>query len=329
MLTLYALTVSNGYYHTMGGASGGCIRSDIGDVRLNHVVVEQCKVVSDSGRGKGGGISTNGGNTTLIASRISGNVAKGAGHNSLGGVYSRISVSAKYSSIIGNEAVYGDGGGISARGGATLFASTLADNLAGRGGGLQADGKLISVLDSTISGNVAHEHGGALQLSYDAVVANSTIAFNHQDGSDYAGALFFYGPPNGTLTLQSSIVADNTATAANTLADVYIYEGHGSLAGSDNLVMASNSFDPAVIAIMSDPKLGPLQFNGGATRTHMLLPGSPALGKGNTTGLPAPFDANDQRGPGYPRTTGAGASVDIGAVQFDSIFADDFNSPLF
>jgi len=35
---------------------------------------------------------------------------------------------------------------------------------------------------------------------------------------------------------------------------------------------------------------------------------------------------NDQRGDGYPRTTGANASVDIGAFQFDSIFADGFDT---
>jgi hypothetical protein len=40
--------------------------------------------------------------------------------------------------------------------------------------------------------------------------------------------------------------------------------------------------------------------------------------------LPAVF-ASDQRGAGYPRTTGLTGSVDLGSVQFDSIFADTFN----
>jgi hypothetical protein len=34
---------------------------------------------------------------------------------------------------------------------------------------------------------------------------------------------------------------------------------------------------------------------------------------------------NDQRGIGYARTSGPAASVDIGAVQFDSIFAGSFD----
>src|SRR5262249_20072644 len=40
-----------------------------------------------------------------------------------------------------------------------------------------------------------------------------------------------------------------------------------------------------------DPLLGPLQDNGGLTRTHALLPGSPALDAGHSGGL-----STDQRG---------------------------------
>ena len=92
-------------------------------------------------------------------------------------------------------------------------------------------------------------------------------------------------------------------------------------AGTDNLVIASNvPSPPGVITVTSDPKLGPLQFNGGWTRTHALLPGSPALGMGNDTGSLT----HDQRGVGYPRTSGPNATTDIGAVQFDTIFAHGF-----
>ena len=43
------------------------------------------------------------------------------------------------------------------------------------------------------------------------------------------------------------------------------------------------------------------------------------------SGLP-PTITTDQRGNGYPRTTGPNTSVDLGATQFDSIFVDSFNS---
>ena len=49
------------------------------------------------------------------------------------------------------------------------------------------------------------------------------------------------------------------------------------------------------IANPIDPLLGPLQMNGGATFTHALLLGSPAIDQGNSFGEPT-----DQRGhPGH------------------------------
>jgi len=55
----------------------------------------------------------------------------------------------------------------------------------------------------------------------------------------------------------------------------------------------------------------------------MLRPGSPALSKGNNNR----GNAFDQRGSRFPRQTGTGisVSVDIGAVQFDSLYADGFD----
>jgi hypothetical protein len=59
----------------------------------------------------------------------------------------------------------------------------------------------------------------------------------------------------------------------------------------------------------TDPMLGPLADNGGPTRTHALLPGSPAIDHGsNPAGLVA-----DQRGGLFLRTVGAAA--DIGAFE--------------
>ncbi|HVT31931.1 MAG TPA: choice-of-anchor Q domain-containing protein [Rhodanobacteraceae bacterium] len=330
-LALNALTVSDGHYHPAAGpAYGGCIDSDSGDVVLSHVVVRNCVAISDGNWTKGGGVHAR--NVSLIASSVSGNQAGNSGTSTMGGgVYALQTILSWYSAISGNEAPGGFGGGLAARNGTTLIASTIEGNHAGKGGGFYAGDAAVGVFDSTISGNSASDFASALEGRNSIVIANSTIAFNHQDSSDTAGAIVLGNGnnPNSTLTLQSSIVADNTATAANTAADIFIYPGAGSLAGADNLVISSNVSDPAVITLTSDPKLAPLAFNGGPTRTHILLPGSPALGKGNIDGLPAPWNTTDQRGVGYPRTSGPAATIDIGAVQFDSIFADGLDSFLF
>jgi hypothetical protein len=69
--------------------------------------------------------------------------------------------------------------------------------------------------------------------------------------------------------------------------------------------------------INTDPKLGPLQDNGGPTSTHALLPTSPAIDAGDDSVLGDPYNlTTDQRGPGFPRK--ACAHVDIGAYEFMS-----------
>ena len=64
-----------------------------------------------------------------------------------------------------------------------------------------------------------------------------------------------------------------------------------------------------------------MQDNGGVTRTHALLPGSPAIDAGNNS---ANLD-NDQRGNNFPRKVDA--APDIGAFEFNSdiIFINGFN----
>jgi hypothetical protein len=60
---------------------------------------------------------------------------------------------------------------------------------------------------------------------------------------------------------------------------------------------------------VTDPKLGSLQANGGPTKTHALLTGSPAINKGSTT------LATDQRGVSRPQ----GAADDVGAFELQMV----------
>jgi hypothetical protein len=92
-----------------------------------------------------------------------------------------------------------------------------------------------------------------------------------------------------------------------------------TISGHNNIIMAHQAGTTVPVdTIADDPMLGPLQDNGGETRTLALKPGSPAIDKGGTTGL-----SFDQRG--SPRIVGSEA--DIGAFEFDPdhIFANGFN----
>jgi hypothetical protein len=71
-----------------------------------------------------------------------------------------------------------------------------------------------------------------------------------------------------------------------------------------------------------DPLLGPLQNNGGPTKTHALLAGSPAIDHGDNSAVDPTtqkLPTTDQRGAGHPRPkdgNGDGlAVVDIGAFE--------------
>lgn len=71
--------------------------------------------------------------------------------------------------------------------------------------------------------------------------------------------------------------------------------------------------------INTDPMLGPLQDNGGATFTHALLPGSPAIDAGKNFAA----GSTDQRGSGFVRTfdnasianANGGDGTDVGAYE--------------
>ena len=72
--------------------------------------------------------------------------------------------------------------------------------------------------------------------------------------------------------------------------------------------------------ILADPKLGPLQNNGGPTQTHALLSGSPAIDAGNPSGCRDHLGAlitTDQRGAArhFDGNNDGTARCDMGAVE--------------
>jgi hypothetical protein len=115
----------------------------------------------------------------------------------------------------------------------------------------------------------------------------------------------------GAITINSTIVARNHDSSGPATPDLFgdvaadfslIGNSAGGIAtGAHNLV--------GTAAHPIDPKLGPLANNGGPTKTHALLPGSPALNAGaNVDGL-----TFDQRGHGFNRVVGS--APDIGAYE--------------
>lgn len=328
---------------SVSGNTGGGLYDQGGSLVLANSFVENNRT-SGSGGGLAitSGFNPNGyvsylnGSVSLTNVTISGNIAQYNG----GGLYIE-GISGRYSfgqsqaildrvSITGNLAT--SGGGLYNQGGTVdLFASTVSSNHAHSGGGLDnftypftriRNVSQMTLTDSTVSGNVAHDFGGGL-LNYDGTLTltNATISGNSATvagGGLYNGGYFDVarltlanttisrnsaGYVGGGLFNRYSTSSDNynTVTMANTIIagqfspdDIEGDTAH--ITGSHNL-------------IGGNPMLAPLGNYGGPTRTMPPLPGSPALDAGSNAladGL-----STDQRG--FTRIVNG--TVDIGAVE--------------
>jgi CSLREA domain-containing protein len=230
----------------------------------------------------GGGIAS-AGTLTLLRDTIANNEAIAAGNNAGGGVNSTGILTVTQSTIAGNRAY--NGGGIAFSGTATIADSTIADN---RAGGLGSNGD---------GGGISGSGGSSLGLT------GSTVADNHAFNGAGSGG----GIDVPAVTLTSSIVANNRAHESNGSAS---YVDNCTNAATSNGHNLSDGHDCGLTATGDrqdvDPRLGPLQDNGGPTDTEALLASSPAIDTGDTCG------ALDQRGTTRPR----GASCDIGPYEF-------------
>lgn len=222
-----------------------------------------------------------------------------------------------------NEADTLDGGAISIGGTLNIERSTLAENTAVNQGGavyMAGNGAFASG-NSTYSGNSAL-CGGAVALfpnfgpGADVLMGTSTF-FNNE--STFPGcAEHIFGGWN-SFGLYNSIVANDLTGGA--VFDPYC---SGALTDGNHNLIDDNSCDTALATF----NLGPvtdldfnLAYNGGLSRTHMLLPASNAVDAGRNaaclnpaTGAPLAFDQRAQPRPVDYDGNGV-AECDIGAVE--------------
>jgi hypothetical protein len=166
-----------------------------------------------------------------------------------------------------------------------------------------------NIINSTLSGNVSTAwHGGAIfhtdgQMS----ITNATITENTAPSGTAAGIVSAdFGGLAPVITLANTIVANNIT---GTSCAVVNFGG-----GAANVVSAGHNIDSDATCNLTaagdlpntDPLLDPLADNGGATQTHALLVGSPAIDAANTAVCPP----TDQRG------VARDAACDVGAFEF-------------
>ncbi len=294
------------------GGSGGGMYNDASSPKLTKVTFS-----GNAADNNGGGmLNTNASSPSLTGVTFSNNTAvNGAGmHND--------SSTPKLTNVtFSSNTATTNGGGIDNTNSSNpnLSIATFSHNSAGgSGGGIYNDGAMI-LGGATFTGNTASNYGGGMfNNSGSPILVDSTFAGN----SAVAGGGIFSAANNPGLI--NTTFSGNAASANG--GALFIFAGspivYNSIFWGDspqeilsapglalNYSILKDAGCPGTCSNVShlDPKLGPLQNNGGYTQTMALGAGSAALDAGN---MPT-CAARDQRGVVRPQ----GGACDMGAYE--------------
>ena len=174
-----------------------------------------------------------------------------------------------------------------------VFENSLLHGNTGGGGNIVHANK-ITLVNSTVSDNVAFNVGAAQQygaLEGDTItLVNSTVAKNGD-----AGVNAWAGP----ITLRNSIIANHPRD------NCYRYNATPTVVREGTNISDDDKCGGPSEIVIADPKLAALADNGGPTLTRALLTGSPAINTGTACSVSV-----DQRY--FPRD----AQCDVGAFEF-------------
>jgi hypothetical protein len=288
----------------------------------NSVVTGNSAKSMGSTAARGGGVYVKG-NLVAMYSTISDNYAyaiPSAPHCSGGGAFVHGYVHLYSSTVSGNEAKLGLGGGMTTQNNLVISSSTISGNAANNAAGFNATGtstRTATISNSTISGNTATGNYGGAYSNLAMTISDSSLVFNKAASK---GGLTAYG---ATLDLQSSIIANNSASGSTSDLDA---KNTTTVSGGNNVIVTS-SVTPPPETTTACPFMGKLRDNGGPTFTNALLTHSSAIAKGNNVAA-LPFD---QRGTGFARISTGESVADAGAYevqQNDIIFNNAFDGCL-
>jgi Right handed beta helix region len=332
-----ATTIEGGLIEGNTAVLGGGLSASEGILSITGT-----DIVLNTAAETGGGIHNSAGTLTLTNGTLRQN---GLGLGNLPGglaLYNGPSGGATLEAVAVTEHfTSGLGGAVMSHGRLTVHNSVFSENLGVPALHVEGDGAIV---DTSLTGNTVgiQVAGGTVTLTRSSLfenegvgllvggaaevtATNSTISRNGGSGVSMLGA--------ATVHLRNATVAENGAggaaqvTTSDTGRTTFlntIVSGTGTMCSiaqggkhiSQGFNIASDSsctFNAGGDRPNTDAQLGPLQNNGGPTRTHALLPGSPAIDRGSGIDCPT----IDQRGARRP----LGASCDVGAFEFGVLLA--------
>jgi predicted outer membrane repeat protein len=283
-----------------GGIDNAVGGSIIGQISGSHFLNNQARY--------GGGLIDFAGIGQISRTTFVGNTALGVAGAYGGGIYAVGAIALiEACTFDGNSSTeYGGGVYAESTNAITLVAASLfTGNSSASGGGLmEYDGSMGAIVNSTFSGNTATIDGGGIEIGTGTIdsIVNSTIT-----GNTAPLGANMYSASTTAIPIQNSIFGVPLGGGAN-------FAGASTDAGGN----FSDDMTPggaAAIVPGVDYDLA-LAANGGPTKTHALLAGSPAVDA--TGACPSALHNTDQRG--APRD----ANCDSGAYEYNAIFADGF-----
>jgi hypothetical protein len=228
--------------------------------------------------------------------------------------------------------LYTEGANVSIRD-ATLSANEARAN--GEGGAIFARHSL-NIVNSTLSGNIAHKGGGLFVQTGAATVSNTTIAANSvslDGGGIFADLVSDVGLRN-TVVAKNFRTFENESPTTNDVAGPFDVESSynwiGSGTGSTGINEGILGNRVGTTGASLEPFLGPLANNGGVTQTHLPLPMSPLIDGGEPAFSPGDFSPAltfDQRRESrvFDGNRDSIGRVDIGAVEARSTLFGDLD----
>lgn len=246
-------------------------------------------------------------------------------NNGFGGGISNNGFMQIFDTTLRDNTSFNFGGAILNNGSIEIGGSTITGNFAPNAGGgiFNGTGRNLTIYNTTISNNRTNRAGGGIQNQGNAYINNTTVYSNSADSPDSAGDYGGGGIINvsGNVFIRNTIIAGNNDYPAGASeapdCEGAITSYRNNLIGNNKNCTFAASFGDQVGTSGSpiNPLLGPLANNGGATHTHRLLAGSPAIDAASTTqdDSDAVYACRERDQRGYSRSLGG--RCDVGAYE--------------
>ena len=302
--------ILDGFTITGGRANGSGDNRQGGGMFIKSASPEvtTCTFSENTATQSGGGMYISGGSPKVTACTFSKNTAYYGGGMAISGGSPEVTACTFSKNTA--DSTGGGGGMYTISSNPKVTGCTFESNSAYYGGGIYNTNSTSKVTNCTFAGNSASPGGGGI---YNTALHSDSTKFTVASNCTFVGntagtGRSLYNDENRTLLI--NCIFWGSGSSANQLYDDDAGTSYFHTYNCITNLTGTNHHNP----VNADPRLGPLKWNGGPTRTFALAADSPAYNMGRDVGVTGYIYvvAEDQRGVSRPQ----GGKVDIGAYEY-------------